>query len=66
MQYLGHKLYKVYINDGSGLTLADVTVRSNWVAFEQVENPAANDQIYRKCIFLKTDLGLYCRVTGGD
>ena len=31
MEHRGLKLYKVYINDGPGLTLTYFTARSNWV-----------------------------------
>ena len=33
MKYRGLKLYKVYINDDSGLTLTCFTARSNWVNY---------------------------------
>ena len=33
MQHQGFKLYKVYINYDSGLTLTYFTERSNWVAY---------------------------------
>ena len=33
MQHQGLKLYNVYINDNSGLTLTYFTARSNWVAY---------------------------------
>ena len=33
MQHRGLKLYKVYINDDSVLTLTYFTARSNWVAY---------------------------------
>ena len=33
MQHRGLKLYRVYINDGPGLTLAYITARSNLVVY---------------------------------
>ena len=33
MLHRGLQLYKVYINDGPGLTLTYFTARSNWVAY---------------------------------
>ena len=33
MQHQGLKLYKVYINDDSGLTMTYFTARSNWFAY---------------------------------
>ena len=33
MKHLGHKLYKVYINDDPGLTWTYFTASSNWFTY---------------------------------